>query len=156
MTTSGFQLVLIGMALVLAGCNSEFDLDADKTNSTIIPHSKLDRAQIARGRIVYEKNCQSCHGVEGKGNSTDWRIRRPNGMYQPPPLDDSAHAWHHPTADLRQMIKQGSMPGIGDMPPWEGILTEAEIDDVIVYINSLWSEEMYGYWMEVEKTNLEN
>lgn len=152
----GFRILFIGMALGSSGCNSQADQNSAKSKSMAIPQSQLDRAQIARGRIVYEKNCQSCHGVEGKGKSADWRIRRPNGMYQPPPLDDSAHAWHHPTADLRQMIKQGSMPGVGDMPPWEGVLTEAEIDDVIVYIKSLWSTEMYGYWLEVERTYLEN
>lgn len=116
----------------------------------------LDPSQVERGRQVYISNCQTCHGLEGKGQPGDWRQRKPNGLYPPPPLDDTAHAWHHPTEVLRQAIKSGSPPDMGDMPAWEGKLSEAEIDDVIVYIKSLWSAEIYRHWLEIERNATES
>jgi mono/diheme cytochrome c family protein len=72
-------------------------------------------------------------------------------MYPPPPLDDTAHAWHHATPVLRKAIEEGSPPGTGDMPSWKGKLTDRQIDDVIVYIKSLWSDEVYRHWLEIER-----
>ena len=121
-----------------------------------MPDTWLKPEQVDRGRRVYEQNCQECHGPEGKGQAGDWRVKRENGMYPPPPLDDSAHAWHHPTAVLKQRILEGSPPGVGDMPAWEGKLSEAEIDDVVVYIKSLWSPEVFHHWIEIEMRSLQN
>ncbi len=100
---------------------------------------------------MYEKHCLACHGVAGKGQPGDWRLRKPNGLYPPPPLDDTAHAWHHPTAVLKQAIEAGSPPDMGDMPAWKGKLSDAQINDVIVYVKSLWSDEVYQRWLEIER-----
>ena len=43
------------------------------------------------------------------------------------------------------MIRKGS-PGGGGMPPWDGKLTNQEIDDVIVWIKSLWPDDVYEVW----------
>jgi hypothetical protein len=32
------------------------------------------------------------------------------------------------------------------MPGWEGKLTEQEIDDILVWIKSLWPDEVYDAW----------
>ncbi len=111
----------------------------------------LDLDQVESGRQVYEQHSAGCHGKEGKGQPGDWRVKRANGMYPPPPLDDSAHAWHHATPVLRKAIEEGSPPGMGDMPPWKGKLTDRQIDDLIVYIKSLWSDEVYRHWLEIER-----
>jgi mono/diheme cytochrome c family protein len=37
------------------------------------------------------------------------------------------------------------------MPSWKGKLTDRQIDDVIVYIKSLWSDEVYRHWLEIER-----
>ena len=154
------QFVLTGMVLVLSGCDQKTAQEANTTaapaKSTLIPQSELDRAQIARGKQVYDNNCQQCHGVDGKGQPGDWRQRKPDGLFPPPPLDDTAHAWHHPTEVLIGALKRGSPPGVGDMPSWEGKLTEAEMNDVIVYVKSLWSAEIYQHWLKIEKNYLEN
>jgi mono/diheme cytochrome c family protein len=57
---------------------------------------------------------------------------------------------------LKQRILEGSPPGVGDMPAWQGKLSDAEIDDVIVYIKSLWSPEVFRHWIEIEMRSLEN
>jgi len=116
---------------------------------------KLDAAQVARGKVVYEKACMECHGVGGKGQAGDWRVRDADGMFPPPPLDDSAHAWHHPTAVLLEVIREGSLPGQGRMPGWKDELTQQEMQDVVVYSKSLWSDAVYQLWSKMEQQSLE-
>lgn len=112
--------------------------------------------QIARGQAVYTQHCMTCHGVEGKGPPGDWRIRDADGRFPPPPLDDSAHAWHHPTADLLEMIRDGSPGGQGNMPAWKGKLSEQAMQDVVAYIKSLWSDPVYQLWWKMEQQSLED
>ena len=76
---------------------------------------KLDPEKIKRGEAVYRKNCASCHGPNGEA-TPGWRNPGADGRYPPPPLDGSAHAWHHSTETLEEMIRKGS-PGGGGMPP---------------------------------------
>lgn len=123
----------------------------DPARQAVLQARGLDIRQAESGLAIYEKHCQTCHGKEGEGQHGDWRKKRANGMYPPPPLDDTAHAWHHPTNILRKAIEEGSPPGVGDMPPWKGKLSDQEIEDVIVYIKSLWSNEVYKHWLEVER-----
>jgi mono/diheme cytochrome c family protein len=104
---------------------------------------KLDPEKIKRGEAVYLKNCANCHGPNGEA-TPGWRNPGPDGRYPPPPLDGSAHAWHHSTETLERMIRAGSPDG--GMPAWDGKLTNQEIDDVIVWIKSLWPDEVYDIW----------
>lgn len=120
------------------------------------PIRQLDQAQVARGRIVYDRHCAECHGAEGQGQAGDWRVRDADGLYPPPPLDDSAHAWHHPTAVLLDVIRNGSEPGEGKMPAWKHVLSEAQMQDVVVYIKSLWSDPVYELWWTLEQRSLED
>jgi mono/diheme cytochrome c family protein len=119
------------------------------------PDRYRDAQQIARGQAVYMQHCMSCHGVEGKGLPGDWRIRDADGRFPPPPLDDSAHAWHHPTADLLEMIRDRSPAGQGNMPAWNGKLSEQAMQDVVAYIKSLWSDPVYQLWWKMERQSLE-
>lgn len=106
---------------------------------------KLDPEKIKRGEAVYRANCASCHGPNGEA-TPGWRNPGADGRYPPPPLDGSAHAWHHSTETLERMIRVGSPADIGGMPAWDGKLTNRQIDDVIVWIKSLWPDEVYDIW----------
>ncbi|MBW8328629.1 MAG: c-type cytochrome, partial [Thiobacillus sp.] len=130
--------LLVGLALT--GCDEAPVGAAGEARAEETPlDRKLDPAQVARGKAVYEKVCLECHGAGGKGQRGDWRIRDADGHFPPPPLDDSAHAWHHPTAVLLDVIRDGSPQGQGKMPAWKGKLSEQEMQDVVAYIKSLWS-----------------
>lgn len=120
------------------------------------PDRYRDAQQIARGQDVYTQHCMTCHGTDGKGPPGDWRIRDADGRFPPPPLDDSAHAWHHPTADLLEMIRDGSPGGQGNMPAWKGTLSEQAMQDVVAYIKSLWSDPVYQLWWKMERQSLED
>lgn len=149
--TKWTRCVALAALFGLAGCEGE--PPAGSTAASV--ERTADAAQLARGQAVYERHCRACHGIEGQGLPGDWRIRDADGHFPPPPLDDSAHAWHHPTAALLQMIREGSPAGQGKMPAWQGRLTEGQMQDVVAYIKSLWSDEVYRLWWKLEQQSLE-
>lgn len=149
MTVRIFLLCGIAAPLIL-GCGDFVPLAAitgkpvvDGKTGLIVRN--LDTVQIQRGEAVYRANCTGCHGPNGEA-TPDWRKPNPDGKYPPPPLDSSAHAWHHSTEVLKKTILKGTPPEIGSMPTWEGKLTERQVDDVVVWIKSLWSDEIYDLW----------
>ena len=103
--------------------------------------------QARAGRILYDAHCLSCHGANGAGDA-NWRVRGADGAFPPPPLNGTAHTWHHNLAVLRRTIKRGGIPFGGKMPAFGEILDAEESDSVIAYIQSLWSEETYQIWKE--------
>ncbi len=155
MTNPIFLLFCIA-GLMLFGCGDSAPLGAlsgqHQINSkTGLVVKNLDPIQIKRGESVYVANCVGCHGINGQA-TPDWRKPGADGKYPPPPLDGTAHAWHHSTEVLKKTILKGTPPEIGSMPAWEGKLTEQQIDDVIVWIKSLWPDEVYDIWYK----NFEN
>lgn len=105
---------------------------------------------IARGEALFAQHCATCHGARAEG-TPDWRRRDAEGFFPPPPLDDTAHAWHHPLPVLRTMIRDGSPPGQGRMPAWGATLSGEDIDAAIAWIQSLWSAEVYAAWLEMDQ-----
>ncbi len=148
-----FATLVVGLGL--AGCDETYASGGDDGDKTAVER-KLDAAQVARGRTIYQKHCIECHGADGQGQSGDWRVRGVDGMYPPPPLDDSAHAWHHPTAVLLAAIRDGSPPGEGKMPEWKGRFSDLEMQDVVAYIKSLWSDSVYRLWQKMERQSQES
>src|SRR5436305_11770771 len=64
-------------------------------------------ALVARGKVLYDQYCASCHGANLEGQQ-DWRHRLPNGRLPAPPHDVTGHTWHHADQDLFDMIKNGA------------------------------------------------
>ena len=150
------NLLLLGIAVLMAGCGDSTPPSAlsgqSRVNSkTGLVERNFDQAQIKRGEAVYTANCVGCHGPNGAA-TPDWRKPNADGKYPPPPLDGTAHAWHHSTEVLKKTILKGTPPEIGSMPAWEGKLTEQQVDDIIVWIKSLWPDEIYDIWFK----NFEN
>lgn len=144
-----YLLAFLLAGLALTGCD---DAPSSRMGDADPPVERnLDAAQVARGKVVYTNHCLQCHGEDGRGQPGDWRVRDADGHFPPPPLDDSAHAWHHPTAVLLEMIREGSPPGQGKMPAWKGQLSEQEMHDVVAYIKSLWSDPIYRLWWKMEQ-----
>ena len=104
-------------------------------------------AQVNAGESLYARNCLSCHGQQGRG-ITNWKRRNPDGSFPPPPLNGTAHTWHHPMSVLRRTIREGGQALGGKMPAFKGVLNDEEIDSVIAYFQSQWSDRIYRTWEE--------
>jgi mono/diheme cytochrome c family protein len=146
--------VIVGLML-LSGCNESPSSAAvaparpESDVRLVAPHG-LDARLVARGGDIYKTNCAVCHGANAEG-APNWQRKGPDGKLPPPPLDANGHAWHHPHAWLRDMIRQGSVARGGNMPAWEGKLSDDDIGAVIAWIQSRWPEEIYRSWLAMEQ-----
>jgi len=108
---------------------------------------------VSIGKEVFNKNCVTCHKLNGAGNP-DWRKRGKDGFMLPPPLNGSGHTWHHSGEWLMRIIKNGSAvneKGIkGKMPAWKDKLDLQQVSAVLVYLQSLWPEEIYQRWVKID------
>lgn len=148
----GLGVGLLFALALLGGCDSREDSgrDAATRSASVVPPRVSDPVVLARGKRLFEQNCAVCHGADAQGNP-NWRIRGPDGKFPPPPLNGTAHSWHHPRAWLRQMIKAGSPPGQGNMPAWGGKLSDQDVDTIIDWFQSLWPEPIYEAWVQIER-----
>ncbi len=101
--------------------------------------------QVARGEKLFLEHCTACHGRNAEA-TPNWKQTDANGNYPPPPLDGTAHAWHHDLEILRRTIRQGGKPLGGQMPAFEDKLDAAAIDAVIAFFQSKWPDEIYQRW----------
>lgn len=97
------------------------------------------------GRGLFQQNCARCHGQNAEGTA-EWQKPDANGNYPPPPLNGSAHAWHHSIPQLARSIKQGGVRLGGVMPPFAEQLSDQQVLAVIAYFQSKWPDELYQAW----------
>lgn len=100
---------------------------------------------ITAGRELYLNFCATCHAVDLEG-APDWRTPGPDGQLPPPPHDETGHTWHHGDAFLFDYVKRGGQAVLDDlgvrynsgMPPFDDVLSDAEIEAILAYIKSTW------------------
>lgn len=83
-----------------------------------------DAKQALAGAAVFEENCTSCHGEDGKGMRD---LGAPN-------LTDAISLYGNTRATIRAQLRQ---PKHGAMPPWAERLREANIKQLAIYVHSL-------------------
>jgi len=127
----------IGSGVVLLGPNALFADEGRWYNAD----------QVEQGAAVFTQNCAECHGANAEA-TPNWRETTPDGKYPPPPLNGTAHAWHHPLDMLRRQINLGGEPLGGVMPAFKDKLSAADIDAAIASFQSKWNDEIYGVWTE--------
>ena len=110
----------------------------------------FDQSRVASGETIYAAHCATCHGTQGEA-TTEWRQPEPDGSFPPPPLNGTAHTWHHPFEVLARQIKFGAPGGGGKMPAFEDTLTDEEIIDVIAWFQNLWPKEIYAQWWAIQQ-----
>jgi predicted CXXCH cytochrome family protein len=104
------------------------DRDAKERKNPV--STRAGSADVAAGRDVYQRNCQACHGTDGRGNTEVG-----GGLY-PPPLDLSREALEHrkrTDGDLFYLIRHG-IRNTG-MPGWR--LSDQEMWDVVAFVRNL-------------------
>lgn len=106
-----------------------------------------DPFALMEGQGIYQAECAACHGAQLEGQA-NWQTRRPDGKLPAPPHDASGHTWHHPREQLAAIVKFGLVPPqappgyVSDMPAFGGKLSDAQIDNVLAWIESQWPQEI--------------
>lgn len=140
------MLSIAAVAFFLTACSSE---DGSlKIFPDAINGRWYSQAQVDQGRQIFSDNCATCHGREG-GGGENWRVADAQGRYPAPPLNGSAHAWHHPLALLKQTINDGGIALGGSMPAWKGRLTDDQQMAVIAALQHYWSDDIYNAWQQI-------
>lgn len=109
---------------------------------------ELNRSQVTSGESVYVQNCAGCHGANLEGQP-NWKESQSDGKLLPPPQDSSGHTWHHPDDLLISIIENGGDPSYSTMPPFENVLSKAEIQAVLTFIKGSWGqdEREFQWWV---------
>ncbi len=119
-------LIAISLILTLAAC---FPNNPVKMSMTANPLPQTPEVTAA-GKAVFERNCQMCHGLEGRGDGP------------------AATALTTKPANLRLLnnkpeglIAMRIIGGGSVMPAWKNILTEEEIWQLSRYIKTISQQE---------------
>jgi mono/diheme cytochrome c family protein len=115
-----------------------------------VPGRWYTAAQVKSGEPLYQLHCASCHAANGSATA-DWRTPDELGNYPPPPLNGTAHTWHHPLAVLDDTIANGGVRFGGIMPGFASMLSGDERLQIIAWFQSLWPEEIYQRWKEIDQ-----
>ncbi len=134
-------LIVSLFVLPLSGCE-------EKQSEKTVPGRWYTPSQVDSGRDVFRTHCASCHGKNAEGITRDWKKTLPDGSYPPPPLNGSAHAWHHPKSMLKRTIDKGGIPLGGTMPGFAGKLSDADKDAAIAFFQSYWKDNIYQGWIK--------
>lgn len=147
---SRYFLFALGCFLLLAACQDSGDVRIATNSSSLAaeipPLPTLNPDEVALGQQVYAANCARCHGANLEGEA-DWKSQNEDKSFRAPPHDASGHTWHHDDTLLLEAIQSGgarlpdNIGGTSNMPAFDEILTEEEIQAVLVYIKSTWPED---------------
>lgn len=146
-------LLSLAALLTIAGCEGNGDDPKARWTDTAAPASQpgatrwYTQQQVEVGAGLYRANCATCHKENAEGTA-DWRQRDANGKLPPPPLNGTAHAWHHPLQVLRLVVNRGGAPVGGSMPGFADKLDGEQIDAILAWVQSHWPDEIYQTWYE--------
>ena len=154
-----YLLFLMFASLLLAACgDQQSSSGANSRGSMQHPIPKVTEpvireyysfSTVAQGGKLFQKNCATCHGQQAQGDP-NWRQPAP-GIAAAPPLNGKGHSWHHPKEGLKQTIMHGTAAMGGGMPAWKDKLTEAQIDQILAWVQSRWPDDIYLAWSRTDK-----
>jgi len=92
---------------------------------------RLAKTPATRGAAVFTKYCSLCHGAAGTGDG------RAASLQKVPPADLTIST--RARSYKLQIVREGgaAMGRSNSMPAWGDVLTDAEIADVVAYVQSL-------------------
>ena len=115
-----------------------------------VPGRWYTAAQVESGESLYQLHCAVCHAADGSATA-QWRTPDAAGNYPPPPLDGTAHTWHHPIEVLESTIANGGIVFGGVMPGFAAALDEEKRLAIIAWFQSLWSDDIYERWQAIDE-----
>ena len=142
-TLSTRWALLIATMGLLSACSDAESTATDDSARWYTPE------QLAQGKVVFANNCAACHGSKAEGVA-NWQTPDSNGLYPAPPINGTAHAWHHSLAVLLRTINAGGKPLGGSMPAFQGLLTDSEQRAVIAAFQDHWPDAIYARWAKIK------
>ena len=133
---------VLASLLLIIGCSEQEAVSSNDTRWYSPEH-------VALGERVFQTHCASCHGARAEA-TPEWREPGLDGNYPPPPLNGSAHAWHHSLGVLKQTIADGGVPLGGVMPAFGDVLSDQEQLAAIAYFQSFWADQIYARWRQMD------
>lgn len=104
-----------------------------------------DESTLALGKTVYEQSCAECHGIDGEGQFPDDPMQPDEtGRIGAPPHNGDGHTWHHDDGLIVDYVINGGRGNPSDfypMPGFADVLSDDEIEAVVAYIKTFWTEE---------------
>ena len=97
---------------------------------TPLIHAQDFPADITRGKGVYQRNCQACHGVGGWGDGPEAQA-----LKIPPANFHRFSSFLKSDEELLRTIEHGVV--FSPMHSWRGQLTDGEMQDVVAFIRLL-------------------
>ena len=104
-----------------------------------------DQATLHKGSTIFQNHCATCHKANAEG-TLNWKKTDNQGNLPPPPLNGTAHAWHHDKDVLTNTIREGGAKLGGTMPAFKDKLSDSDIDAAIAYFQSKWPDKLYQNW----------
>ena len=142
-------LIVCLMGYMMLSCSDSGGASGQNRESAqaTIPSARwYSKQQVEDGSTIFEKHCSECHGQKAEGKVANWKQKLKDGSFPPPPLNGSAHAWHHSQSVLLGVINVGGDAYGGKMPAFEDVLEKEEKLAVIAYFQNFWDEEIYRKW----------
>ena len=98
-------------------------------------HAQDYPADTTRGKALYQRHCQACHGVEGWGDGPDAQA-----LKVAPANFHRVASFLKSDEELLRTIEFGVV--FSPMHAWQGQLTDGEMQDVVAYIR-LWAQQTH-------------
>lgn len=143
MKSTSYRVVVFSVIIILLG----FFVILQMTPRSQVEGRWYTHEAVDKGARLFQQHCAGCHGAEAEG-TREWKKTDSLGNYPPPPLNGTAHAWHHDISVFKRTIREGGASLGGTMPPFKDKLSESDMDAVIAYFQSKWSDEIYQLWEE--------
>jgi len=126
MKVSALAFLTLSSVLLTAACGQQPVATNSDAKPTPAPSVSPDPS--AAVRAIFARDCESCHGPEGKGG----RVKQEDGSTLRVPSLREGHALKHRDSDF---VKQISRGGDG-MPAFKDKLSQQEMDDLIRFIRN--------------------
>ena len=118
------------------------------------PITRDSKIAIARGELLYNQYCVSCH-MPNLSGAKNWKGKDKDGHNLSPPLNGSGHTWHHSDRLLHNIIKYGFVDLVkdykGKMLGFNDKMNDQQIDSVLTYLKSHWKDEIYERQILISK-----
>lgn len=140
-----FILLIMFLSLILLLWFQFKDPNMNSKITNLISSANAKNIDIFKGMELYTNNCISCH-MENLVGNPDWKSGvDEDGQRLPPPLNGTAHTWHHSPDQLFQVIRYGYKkfdPNYKGKMLGNEDLSEDDVWSILAYIKSLWPEEI--------------